>query len=292
MLKQAPYIKIMNRSFGLLTSTCFLTLLICFNIYAFENTNGKTDSAATQARIITLSPHLTELVYALGKGEHVIAVSDFSDFPKHASKHPSVASFEGANIADIIRLKPTHILVWRGGNKDADIQKLRLLGFQIFESNINSPQDLLAEITAIGTFLSTPLSAQKLRADTLDKMKHLQNIYSKRALTTVYYLNQHPLSGLGNDNWLNKLLNLCNINNIYETSLAAYPQLQIADVIRQQPALIIAADGSNIEQATSYWQAHKDYLNAKLVLANPDALHRFTARAIEELVKVCERAYN
>lgn len=259
------------------------------NLYAFD-ASQKNEPVATQ-RIITLSPHLTELVYALNKGEHIIAVSDYSDYPPQAEKHPSIASYEGANIAEIMRLQPTHILAWRGGNKDADIQKLSLLGFNIFESSINSHHDLLNEITRLGQFLSAQDTAQEIVASLNKKIQYIQQRYDQQSLSSVYYLSQHPLMGLGKDPWLNQLLSICGIKNVYETSLSAYPALQLADILRKQPEIIIAANGSTISQVKDFWSSHSAVFSPKLLTANPDALHRFTPRAIDELMVLCEQAY-
>jgi vitamin B12 transport system substrate-binding protein len=243
-------------------------------------------------RIITLSPHLTEIVFALGKGEHLVAVSDYSDFPKEASSLPSVASFEGANIAQIIRLKPSHVLVWRGGNKDADIEKLKALNLPIYESSVTSVESLLTDITNIGNFIAAKDAARK-SVETLSATLALtRERYKGLNKTAVYYLNKHPLVGLGNDQWLNSLLGICSINNLYEKSLGAYPQLQMPDIIRKQPEVIIAATLSEISDLEQFWSPHKKVLDSKIVSANPDALHRFTGRAINEMAKLCATIYD
>lgn len=242
-------------------------------------------------RIITLSPHLSEIVYALNRQDALVGVSDYSDYPAAASEHPVVASYQGANVAQIIRLKPTHILVWRGGNKDADIQKLQSLGFNVYQSAVESPQDLLSDILGIGRFLQAETTANALHQALQEELDNIQQQFASNSATALYYLSQHPLTGLGNDTWLNGLLDLCGIENIYKESLSAYPALHLSDILRQQPSLIIAADGSNLAQVNGFWSKHQDVYTAKYVVANPDALHRFTPRAIEELAKICQRAY-
>ncbi len=218
-------------------------------------------------------------------------MSDFSNYPEQATLHPSVASYQGANIAEIVRLAPTHILVWRGGNKDVDIAKLKNLGFSLYESRINSPEDLLRNIEEIGMFINAEQQASVLKDDVQKQLNQLEETYKDKHKTAIYYLNQHPITGLGNDAWLNALLALCNIENIYANSGSPYPQLQLAHIIRQQPNLIIAGDGASKSQAQTFWQTHKQVLDKPIITANPDAMHRFTPRAISETASVCQRAY-
>ncbi len=268
---------------------CFT--LIAFFYLCYQIPVQAQSSADEKQRIITLSPHLTEIVYVLEKAQSLVAVSDYSDFPSEAALLPSIASYEGANIAEIMRLQPTHILAWRGGNKDADIAKLKTLGFNVYASQINSVDDLIQEIKNIGEFLEAKPTSERLANEIVGNVTLLRQTYAGQSLNAVYYLNHHPLVGLGNDTWLNSLLNICGINNIYAKSAAAYPQLQISDIIRQQPDVLIAANSLNSKQLDTFWERHKAVLSAKLVSANPDALHRFTPRAIGEITRVCKAVY-
>jgi vitamin B12 transport system substrate-binding protein len=255
------------------------------------NTAPVTTKNIKPMRIISLSPHLTELTYAIGRGEQLIAVSDYSDYPKQANSLPSVASYQGANIAEIMRLQPTHILVWRGGNKDADIQKLKTLGFNLFESHILKLDDLIDEIRQIGQFLDVQKNANELAVNINNKLSRLKIKYASKSRSVVYYLSTQPLLGLGSDPWLNDLLASCGLNNLYKHNLAAYPQLQIANIVRENPDIVIAAGKYSNEQVSAFWSAHLAVFNPTLLIANPDALHRFTPRSLDELNVICEGAY-
>ena len=284
---------------------CLLLLLVTINIEAMASDNDSklADPAAlmqqnisethhSSKRIVSLSPHLTELVFALGAGEQLVAVSDYSDYPAQAKNLPSVASYEGANIAEIIRLKASHVLVWRGGNKDIDIQKLKHLGFNVFESSIVNVNDLIANIAQLGRFLEQENNANTLNEALKNKLFLLQQRYTGKNKNIVYYMGTQPLIGLGSDPWLNDLLHYCGLNNLYKESLGSYPQLQMADVVRKNPDLIIAAGKYSKSQIEEYWAPHKSVMSFKLAIADPDALHRFTPRSIDEIIKICKRSYD
>lgn len=270
-------------SIGLL---CCIAFGLAFNLAKASQADAQTTSK--QLRIITLSPHLTEIVFALGKGDQLVAVSDYSDFPAAASTLKSVASYEGANIAEIIRLQPTHVLVWRGGNKDADIEKLKALNMSVYESSIDSFDSLLADITSIGEAINAKSTAQKLVNDLTESINVMAVDYKGLSKTAVYYLSTQPLVGLGNDKWLNSLLSLCGIRNIYANSLSAYPQLQMSDIIRKQPEVLIAGIKTDKYHTEQFWLSHKQVLKSDIASANPDALHRFTPRAIVEVTRLCK----
>jgi len=248
-------------------------------------------NASQEKRIITLSPHLTEIVFELGLGNHVIAVSDYSDYPDYAKSLPRIASYQGANIAEIIRLEPTHILGWKGGNKDADI--LKLLNFteatstELYVSQIEGVESFLTEVISIGEFLDTTKQADLLVA-------HLEqqiDVISQQAFPQTdiyYYMGISPLYGLGNDAWLNSLLHICNINNKNKSAAAAYSALDKKAILRAAPDVLIAADNLTVEQHNAFWQTHREFLDAPIVKVNPDAMHRFTPRAIYETIELCK----
>lgn len=96
---------------------------------------------------------------------------------------------------------------------------------------------------------------------------------------------------MGSDPWLNDLLESCGLNNVYKHNLAAYPQLQIANIVRENPDVVIAADKYSNEQVTAFWSTHLAVFNPTLLVANPDALHRFTPRTLDELSVICKGAY-
>lgn len=264
--------------------------------------NSETISKATsyrQMRIVSLSPHLTEIVFAFEKQQNLVAVSDYSDYPypqgcidQTCSRElPSVASYQGADIAAIVRLKPTIILAWEGGNKAQDIARLEQLGFTVFRSSPNNIQELMNEIIAVGEHLNAEKQSQALYKDMKNRIQVISENYRASKISAIYYMNQHPLSGMGNDAWLNSLLSLCNISNVYEQLPSAYAQFSVADIIRKQPQLVIAATHQTIEQVYNFWAPHKHVFSPRIEIVNPDALHRFTPRVLPELEKLCQNVH-
>jgi vitamin B12 transport system substrate-binding protein len=265
-----------------------------------ENPESYTNASSEhRMRIVSLSPHLTEIVFALEKQKDLVAVSDYSDFPYSqgcidkscTNQVPSVASYQGADIAAIVRLKPTIILAWEGGNKAQDIARLEQLGFTVFRSSPSNIQELIHEIVGIGRLLNAELLSKSITQDMLKRVNDIRQNYRVKKISAVYYMNQQPLSGMGNDTWLNSLLALCNISNVYEHLPTAYAQFSMADIIRKQPQFVIAATHQTPEQVNDFWAPHKNVFSPKIEIVNPDALHRFTPRVLPELVKLCQKVH-
>lgn len=289
MPKYKSYLKSCSLKLPLFAA-CFV---FAFSMKALAQSEELDSTTALQKnmRIVSLSPHLTELVYLLGLGDQLVAVSDFSDYPEDALRLPRVASYQGANIPAILRLQPTHILVWQGGNKDSDISKLMNTGIAVYQSNISDSQTLITDITEIAHFLNASKRGQTISVDLQIHIKDLKARYQHHAKTVVYSLNQTPLVALGNDRWLNELLSLCGLQNIFAESIAAYPQVTMTQVLRLTPDIIIAASGQTMQGPPVFWRQHNKLMNAKFLSSDPNKLHRFTPRAIEEITRLCQQAY-
>jgi vitamin B12 transport system substrate-binding protein len=269
-------------------------LLLLLSLRALPS-NAESD----KQRIVSLSPHLTEIVFALGREQQLVGVSDYSDYPysqgcidKRCSvKLPSIANYQGADISKIIRLEPTLILAWEGGNKAQDIARLEQLGYSVFRSSPTNIEALMQEIISLGKALNAVSKSKKLHAEMTTLAQQIRTQYADKNASVLYYMSEQPLSGMGNDIWLNSLLSLCNINNIYAKLPAAYAQFSVADIIRKQPEIVIAATHQNSASVAQFWAPHLQVFNPKLVVVNPDALHRFTPRVLPELALLCRKVH-
>lgn len=68
-------------------------------------------------RVISLAPHATEIAYAAGLGDKLIAVSEMSDYPKEAGELEKVSNYQGIKLERIIALQPDLVIAWPAGNR-------------------------------------------------------------------------------------------------------------------------------------------------------------------------------
>jgi vitamin B12 transport system substrate-binding protein len=241
-------------------------------------------------RIISLAPHTTELVHALGAGDRLVAVSDFSDFPEDAKLLPSVASFQGVSFEQILRLKPDLIVAWQGGNKPQDLNRLAAMGMTIFYSSPQTPEDIAKEIIQLGDILGLQAEAKRLSVSMQQRLIKIRKKYSKEAKIPVfYYMWPTPLMSIGKGAWADQLLSYCGAKNIFYDAIVPYPEVSLEQVIIRQPQFLIAAMNTEVKIAQSHWSSVRTLINAPVITVDPDLLHRFTPRLIDGLVDMCEK---
>jgi iron complex transport system substrate-binding protein len=116
-------------------------------------------------RVVSLSPAITETVFALGAGDRLVGGTDFDDYPTEAPALPDVATYQGVLMEQLVSLDPELVLASGNGlTPDADIARMRELGYPVVVTYSTSVDDVLTDIRLIGSALGGDAIAE---ADTL-----------------------------------------------------------------------------------------------------------------------------
>lgn len=239
-------------------------------------------------RIVTLAPHLAEWVYSLKMGDALVGVSAHSDYPAGVETIQQVADYNGADIAAIIALDPTLVLVWQGGNKPQDIARLKQAGLSVYSSHPKTPQDIARELREVGELLDRGARSEHLARDFELSLTRIRHQYTNApARTAFYYLWDKPLMTIGPSAWPNQILHLCGVKTLFADSPVDYPQVSVQQVLLRQPELLIAASERSARSLATFWEPHRSVLSAPLIVVNPDILSRFTLRLIPAVKQLC-----
>ncbi|KLV00835.1 vitamin B12 ABC transporter substrate-binding protein BtuF [Photobacterium aphoticum] len=249
-----------------------------------------TRSHALPQRIISLSPHTTELAYAAGLGDKLIAASDYSDYPEAAKQLERVANYRGIKMERIVALKPDLILAWKGGNPVREMERLEQLGFTLFYSNPKTLEDIPNTVEALGQYAASPAHAQQVADDFRTRLAALKaSRHSARSVKYFYQLSESPIITVAGKSWPSQVFSLCGGENIFADSPAAYPQVSVEQVIVRQPEVIFGTPHSGTD--VSVWQKWQQQLpavaNGHLYTLKADWLNRPTPRTIKAVEQVC-----
>ena len=124
-------------------------------------------------RIIALSPHSVELLFALGVGDRIIGTTEFADFPEAANKIERVGGYHGFQTERIVELQPDLIVAWEGGNRSEDLDLFEKLELPVYRSETKRLRHIAVELKALGALTSTEDRAAELIADFHDNLDRL-----------------------------------------------------------------------------------------------------------------------
>ena len=116
---------------------------------------------APPRRIVSLAPHITEILFALGLDERVVGVTLFSDYPPEARTRTVIGSYVNLNLEKIVSLAPDLVVSTSDGNSEKDIERLSSMGIPVFV--ISPPRDfqgVLSSILATGRITLRETSAK------------------------------------------------------------------------------------------------------------------------------------
>lgn len=244
--------------------------------------------AATPNRVVSVVPHLTELLYDIGAGDKLVAVDDASDYPAEVKTKPKVANYRSINVEALLAQKPDLVLGWRSAQSRM-LAPLEQLGIPVFYSEPTDFTSLATEMRALGKLLGVEKSANEAADRYLARLHSLQQRYGQPTGVKVFYqLWYPPLTSVSGNAWPAQAIELCGGINIMANAKTPYPQVDMEQVIRANPSLILA--GSQDPDALLHWRKWPNLdavQHQRLDLINSDELHRFTPRALNAVEQVC-----
>ncbi len=214
-----------------------------------DDTGTRVTVPSDPQRVISLSPGNTETVFALGAGDRLVGGTDFDDYPPEAAALPDVASYTGVLMEQVVALDPD--LVLAGGNgltPDADIARMRELGYPVVVVYAETVDGVLADIRLIGEALGG--GATIAAANLTDSMaSSVDRISSAAAATgetprTFYELGDDPeIYGPAPDSFIADLVTLAGGDAITTSDPAVF-SIPVEQLIVADPEVIVLGDAA------------------------------------------------
>jgi iron complex transport system substrate-binding protein len=198
---------------------------------------------AAPHRIISTSPAITEILFAIGAGDRVVGVTDYCNFPKKACLLPSIGGPLNPSTEKWIALKPDLIILQDDSvvlNKHAKVFKIPTL-----EVSVNNLENILISIQVIADAMQAPKAGKQL----VDKIKiqidnyrtSIKKAKPRHVLMLLSDTNDpsRDLYAVGRNTFLNELLSIAGGENILPDTMATYPKISKEFIIAKSPEIII-----------------------------------------------------
>ena len=206
-------------------------------------------------RIVSLAPHLTELVYAAGAGDRLVAVGKFSDFPPEARAKPVISDAFTVNYEALTQLEPDLVLVWGSGTPDRTKAKLRSLGVPVDEIEIRSVDGLVETLRGIGRLAGTEAAAQARAKAIVDDWAALKAAYAGRRPVRVFYqLWDAPLMTLGNQHLIASAITACGGQNVFGDLPTLTATVSWEAAVQRDPQLVVTAGSPGEAARPGRWR--------------------------------------
>lgn len=252
------------------------------------------DTTTKPHRIISLAPHITEMLYTAGAGNLIVGVVSYSDYPADALNKPIIGSYNAINLEKIIELNPTLILGWKSGNQPKDLERLMSLGFKVETFEVTQLDDIPQRIAQLGELTDNPLHAQqqaKQLAQTLATTR--QRFATKQSVSAFYEIWHKPIITMNDEQFISQAMAVCGANNVYADLPKLTGEVSLESVFERNPQLILLGGQQHFQQDwLQFWQQYPSLQavkNQQIYLLNNNLYQRPTARLINALAPLCEK---
>lgn len=247
-------------------------------------------AASPAQRVVSLAPHATELAFAAGLGDKLVAVSEYSDYPPQARLIEKVSNYQGIKVERIVALQPDLVIAWPDGNPARELEKLRQLGLPIYYSTTRTLDDIASNIEQLSQYADDPSIGRKAAATFRQQLTTLREQYANAKQVRYFYqLSEKPIITLAQGSWPSEVFRFCGGENVFENSPASYPQVGLEQVLLAQPEVIFTSEHA-IANGTM-WQRWQDQLPAvreqHIWALTSDWLNRPTPRTLQAIEQVC-----
>ena len=194
-------------------------------------------------RIISLSPAITEILFAIGAGNEVVGVTTYCDFPPQATKLDKVGGFSTPSIEVIVNKKPD-LIITSYGKGDEAIRKLRELGLGVMYLRSDSLKGILQNIGTIGKATGHEEEAEKL----IQKLEYRIHLVKEKGSRIpeeekprILWLMWYPeLWTAGARTFFDEFVHLAGADNVAH-DLEGWKMISMEIVVARQPQIIFCS---------------------------------------------------
>ncbi|MEV0454819.1 ABC transporter substrate-binding protein [Catellatospora methionotrophica] len=265
---------------------------------AYPVTVGSVTLPAQPVKIVSLSPTLTETLFAIGAGGQVIAVDDNSNFPANAPK-TELSGFQ-PNAEAVAAKSPDLVVLDTDANNV--VAQLTTLKIPVYVAPAAANLEAAyAQIADLGKLTGHGAEATALTQRMKDDIAKLVKDLPKRATPLSYYYELDPtLYSVTSKTFIGSLFELAGLTNVADaadTKGTGYPQLTAESLVKANPDLIFLADTKCCQQnldtvkARAGWAGMTAVSKGQVVALDDDIASRWGPRVVD-LVRAIVGAVN
>lgn len=214
-------------------------------------------------RIISLAPNITETIFELKADDILVGVTDYCDFPPEAEMKAKVGSMLDPNIEKITELNPDVIFMTMEGNSKYTYFSLKKNGFKVFVSNPKDVNSICKSVNDLGVLLGKKDIGKKITEKIMDTRNYyLVRKSDSKSITCFMIVSLNPLITVNKFTYINELMELAGLKNIYADELLEYPNVNYEDVLIKNPdCIFFLCDTANVNLLAETYSEIKNRLS-------------------------------
>lgn len=239
-------------------------------------------------RVVTLAPHLAELVCAAAGCDVLVAVGAYSDYPPEVRRLPVVGDVSQVNLEAVLALKPTRVITWDGGTPLAQLAMLKAVHLPVTVLKIEHLRDVAEALESLGEVLGTPKQAAAAAARYRQGLAALADAHqAQKKVRVLYQIETSPVYSINHRSPISEAITLCGGVNVFADLPTLAASVSDEAVLLARPQVVVHGP-EDAKAIQAYWSRFSQTaVQPRLVAINPDLLARSGPRLVQGVEQLC-----
>jgi len=254
----------------------------------------------TASRVVSLTPAVTETLFAVGAGDQVVGVTEFCNYPAAALSKTKVGGFSGATISveQIVALKPDLVILSASMHAKL-IPLLDQVNIVSFAVEPASFADVYRDIQNLGKLTGHEKEAAAVVTNMKNRIAAVQKLPAPKSSPRVFWeLWDDPLMTAGGPTFITEAIKLAGGTNVFADLKEQWPQVSFEELLIRKPDWILSGtdhgDRMKLEDILKRpgWATIPAVKNGKVAVIDSDIVYRGGPRladAVEALAKILKK---
>jgi len=226
----------------------FAASIACFASRTVTDELGRTVSLPDHPRrLICLVPSVADDLYALGVGSEVIAVSEFTKYPKEAALKPSIGVQLTPSIERILSFHPDLVIGSADSNRVETVRQLEQVGIAVYMLNPHGIEGILSSIASLGKAIGREDAANRLVSQLQGRLNAVRARVKDRPVVHVFMpIWYDPIITIGKNAFITEIIVAAGGKSITDDIIREWPQISLETVIERKPDALVLVRSSRM----------------------------------------------
>jgi iron complex transport system substrate-binding protein len=248
--------------------------------------------SAAVKKVVSLAPHLTEVLFDLGVQDTLVGTSRYSDYPQAARHIDIIADAFQINVEAVIARQPDLILAWSSGGGSRALLKLKQLGFPVYRNEARTLADIGSTFVRLGTLFDKKEKGLALQARFSRALQNIRHQYAGQDLKRVYLqISERQLYSINDQHLIGQALQLCHATNVFgKEAMMVAPVSKESVLVRKPEVLIISSSIRGFSESSRMWSQFQQF-RGKIRFVDSGKLSRPSLRMLEGIEDLCAQVH-
>lgn len=254
-----------------------------------DDTGEKVVMASPAEKVVSLSPHITEILFELGVGDRIVGTVRHSDYPSEAREIPRVGDAFSVNVETVVSIQPDIVFAWATGGADKALNHLRSLGVPIYVDHARKLESIADTVRHLGILVGKKDRAERLAQEYLQALAKIRREREPRPPVKVFFqISDRDLYTVSKSHFMGQAIELCGGRNLFADAGVPVPLVSQEAVLAANPDVVVISqpDQNNQSPWIDKWQKY-DSLEGKIRIIDADLISRPSLRMLEGVKSLC-----